>query len=249
MNKKIFLITLGLALAIFGAVAFLVSNLDDIVAKVIESEGSKVTGTDVSVSGVEISIKQGSGTISGLTIASPDGFQPAHAFKLEGVTMDIDLASLRSDVIVIDEIRVSDPQVTAQILQDASSNIQALQKHINQYSASKGGSGAAGSSSDPATNKRLRIKRFAFDGGRVELDATAIGDKEVRAVDLPAFTINDIGGPEGAAPDAVAKAILAALARQTVETVAKSGAKEKALEVIGDKAGEAAKGLIDKIGG
>ena len=247
MNKKIFLITLGLGLAIFGVVAFLISNLDDIVAKVIETEGSKVTGTQVSVSGVSIHLKEGTGTINGLTIASPDGFDAAHAFKLEGVTMDLDLGTLRDDVIVINEIRVSDPRVTAQVLKDASSNIQALQKHVDQYAAGKGG--GSGGSGDAATDKRLRIKQFVFDGGRVELDATALGDKEVRAVDLPAFTINDIGGAAGATPDAVAKAVLAALTRQAIETVAKSGIEQKARDTLKDKAGEVGKGLIDKIGG
>lgn len=248
MTKKIVIIVVGLALAIFGVFAFLITNLDDIVAKVIESEGSKVTGTQVSVSGVSIHLKEGTGTINGLTIASPEGFDPAHTFKLEGVTMDLDLGTLRDDVIVINEIRVSDPRVTAQILKDASSNIQALQKHVDQYATSKGGGGSGGADA-PATDKRLRIKRFAFDGGRVELDATALGDKEVRAVDLPAFTINDIGGAAGATPDAVAKAVLAALTRQAIETVAKSGIEQKARETLKDKAGEVGKGLIDKIGG
>ena len=247
-KKTIILIVVGLALAIFGAVTFLISNLDGIVASVIESEGSKVTGTQVSVSGVSIHLKEGHGTINGLTIASPEGFDPAHTFKLEGVTLDLDLGTLRDDVIVINEIRVSDPRVNAQILKDASNNIQALQRNVDQYTASRGGGGAGGADA-PATDKRLRIKRFAFAGGRVELDATALGDKEVRAVDLAAFTINDIGGTEGTPPDAVAKAVLAALTRQTIETLAKSGIEEKARETLKDKAGEVGKGLIDKIGG
>ena len=182
------------------------------------------------------------GAINRLTIASPAGFDPAHAFQLEGVSMDLDLGSLRDDVIVIDEIRISHPVVSAQVLADASSNISTLQSHVQQYTAEAGGSG------DSDTDKRLRIKRFIFDGGRVELDATALGDKQ-RAVDLPAFTINDIGGPGGAAPDAVAKAVLAALTREAVQAIAKAGVQEKARELMEDKAEEEAKGLLDKIGG
>jgi len=246
MKKKILLIALGLVVVIVGGVTLLLSNLDDLVAKVIESEGSKVTGTQVAVSGVEISLTEGRGAINRLTVASPAGFDPDYAFQLEGVSMDLDLGSLRDDVIVIDEIRISNPVVSAQVLADASSNITALQSHVQQYTAEAGGAGGSGGGSD--TDKRLRIKRFIFDGGRVELDATALGDKQ-RAVDLPAFAINDIGGSAGAAPDAVAKAVLAALTRQAVQAIAKAGVQEKARELIEDKAEEEAKGLLDKIGG
>lgn len=85
---------------------------------------------------------------------------------------------------------------------------------MQQYSADPGGGG----SSDSTTVKRLRIKHFAYDGGRGEIDATALGEKKMRAVDLPAFTIDDIGGTEGATPDAVAEAVFTALTCEAVQT-------------------------------
>ena len=247
--KKFAIAAVVLGLVVFAGLFWFVSNLDDIVAKVIETEGSKVTGTQVRVSGVAISLKEGRGTIDGLTIASPAGFDPDLAFALDGVTLDLDLESLRSDVIVIDEIRVTDPQVTAQVLKDGSSNLTALQKNAEQYGSSHGGGGAGDKGDAQPSDKRIRIKRFAFDGGRVALDATALGDKQTRSVDLPAFTINDIGGARGATPDQVAKAALVAVTKQAAQAVAKAGVEQKAREVIEEKAGEAAKGLLDKIGG
>ena len=245
MNRKFLVIALVVAAVAVGAVTLLVSNLDSLVAKLIESEGSKVTGTDVAVSGVKISLKEGSGAISGLTIASPDGFDPAHAFTLGGIRLDLDLGSLRSDPVVIDEIRVSDPQVAAQILADGSSNILVLQKHVAQFAAARGGSGKGGDGKGAQQDtKRLRIKRLVFDGGGIALDATALGDKQ-REVALPAFTLTDLGGTAGAAPDELAKVVLGALTREATQAIAEAGIKQKAGEVIEDKAQE----LLDKIGG
>lgn len=245
MNRKFLVIALVVAAVAVGAVTLLVSNLDSLVAKLIESEGSQVTGTDVAVSGVKISLKEGSGAISGLTIASPDGFEPAHAFTLGGIRLDLDLGSLRGDPVVIDEIRVSAPQVAAQILADGSSNILALQEHVEQYAAAHGGSGKSGDGKGtPQDTRRIRITRLVFDGGRIALDATALGDKQ-REVALPAFTLTDLGGSAGAAPDELAKAVLGTLTREAAQAIAKSGIKQKAGEVIEDQA----KGLLDKIGG
>lgn len=245
MNRKFLVIALVVAAAAVGAVTLLVSNLDALVAEFIESEGAKVTGTDVSVSGVEISLKEGSGAISGLTVASPDGFDPEYAFALGHVRLDLDLGSLRGDPVVIDEVRVAAPEVSAQILADGSSNILTLQKHVEQYAAARRGSGKSGDGNGATQDtKRIRIKRLVFDGGRIALDATALGDKQ-REVVLPAFTLTDLGGSAGAAPDELAKAVLGALTRQAAQAIAEAGIRQKADEVIDDQV----KGLLDKIGG
>ena len=67
MNKELLITFVVLGLVVLGVGWYFFSNLDSIVAGVIETEGSKVTGTQVSVSGAEISAQEGRGTISGLT--------------------------------------------------------------------------------------------------------------------------------------------------------------------------------------
>ena len=245
MKKKLLIAAVVLAVVVFGAVTLLVSNLDSIVAKLIESEGSRVTGTEVAVSGVKVSLKDGSGAITGLTIASPEGFDPQHAFALGGIRIDLDAGSLRADPVVIDEIRVSDPQVSAQILADGSSNVLTLQKQVEQFAAAQGGNRKSGGGAASAQDtKRIRIKRFVFDGGQIALDASAVGDKQ-RVVALPAFTLTDIGGAAGAAPDEIAQAVIGALTREAAQAIAAAGIKQKAGEILEDEA----KGLLDKIGG
>ena len=125
------------------------------VAQVIEDQGSRVTSTEVGVSGVDISLRDGRGTIAGFDVASPDGFKTSHAFSLGEITVDIDLGSVSQDPVVIEEIRVRAPVVSAELLRSGSSNLDVLRKSIQEYAASHGGDRAR----SDADLKRVRIKR------------------------------------------------------------------------------------------
>ena len=231
-----------LALVCIGGVFFFLSNLNSIVAGVIEKQGSEVASAEVAVSGVRISLRDGRGTIAGLRIASPDGYRVHHAFTLGEITMDIDLGSLKGEPIVIDEIRVLAPEVKAEFLKTGSSNIGALQKNVQQYASSLDNGGKKNDD-----QKRIRIKRFIFEKGRIELDAEALG-LEKRSLDLPAIRLDDIGGAEGARPDVIAQAILGALTRKATAELARAGIDQKVRDLVTDEAKEKAQGLLDKIG-
>ena len=107
-----------LVAAIAVGLVFLVSNLNSLVARIVEDEGSEVTATQVAVAGVDISLREGRGEMAGLTIASPRDFAAREAFSLGGIVVDIDVESLRSDPLVIEEIRVRAPVVNAEIHRD-----------------------------------------------------------------------------------------------------------------------------------
>ena len=64
------------------ALWYVLGNLDRLVEAAIERVGPQVTGTSVLVSGVSISLKEGRGEISGLTIGNPDGFESPHALRI-----------------------------------------------------------------------------------------------------------------------------------------------------------------------
>lgn len=242
--KKIWLgIAAILVLAVIGGAFYVLTNLDSIVARIIEDEGGKVAGTDVSVSGVDISLREGSSTIAGLNIASPDGYGVDQAFSLDEITVVIDLGSLRDDPIVIEEVRVQAPEVRAEILANGSSNILDLQKNARQFADARNG----GAGQKDADRKHIRIKRLVFEKGRIELDATALG-LEARSVDLPAIQLDDIGGAEGARPDAIAQAVLGALTRQASAEIAKTGVQDKVRDLVKDQAKDKASDLLDKIG-
>ena len=240
LMKKVWLgIAAVIVLLVIGGFFYFLSNLNSIVARIIEDEGSQVVATDVAVSGVDISLREGRGTIAGLSVASPAGFETSHVFTLGEITLGLDLDSVRKDPIVIKEIRVRAPVVNAEILQTGSSNVRELQQNIQRYAASLG-------KGDPQSGdvKRIRIKRFVFEKGRIEINASALG-LEGRTLELPAITIDDIGGPEGALPNEIAQAVLGALTRKATAAIARAGIENKVKDLVIDKAGEMAQDLLD----
>jgi uncharacterized protein involved in outer membrane biogenesis len=241
--KKVWLgIAAVLVLVVIGGLFYFLSNLNSIIARIIEDKGSQVVATDVAVSGVDISLRQGRGTIAGLSVASPDGFEASHVFTLGEITVALDLDSVRKDPIVIEEIRVRAPVVNAEILQTGSSNIGELQKNIQQYTASLGEGGQ-----QSGDVKRIRIKRFVFEKGRIEVNASALGLEE-RLLDLPTIQLDDIGSPEGALPDEIAQAVLGALTRKATAEIARAGIENKVKDLVTDQAGDKAREILDKIG-
>jgi hypothetical protein len=245
MKKKVIaggmaIVAIAIALAAF----YLLSNLNSLVAGAIEEHGSDVTDTRVGVSGVDISLREGRGSIKGLTVASPEGFEATDAFSLGDITVDIDLKSVREDPVVIDEIRIRAPVVNAEVTGTGASNIDELRKRVQAYTA--GASGDGGGESGRGT-KNFRIKLFVFEQGRVEVDASALG-VEKRTITLPEIRLSDVGGPSGAAPDELVKVILTTVAKKAMSEIADSEVKRLVKNQLGDSITDKAKGLFERIG-
>lgn len=240
MKKMIIIGTIALGIAIGVGAYYLVSNLSSLVASAIEKHGSDVTQTSVGVSGVKISLREGRGSITDLRIASPEGFKTRNVFALADITIDLDLASVRENPIVIDEIRIRAPVINAEVLKNGNSNIDELRKRVQAYS------GAKAESAD-GVQKKLRIKKFVFEQGRVEVDASALGVGK-RTLTLPEIRLDNVGGEKGVPPDQIAKLILTTVAKKTASEIASSEVNRLIKEQLGESISEKAKGLLGKIG-
>ena len=219
--KKALIVFAAVVVLIVAVVIYMLSNIDSLVARAIEKHGSRVTQTSVSVSGVELSLKEGRGSITGLRIESPDGFDVRDAFTLGEITLDIDIQSLRGEPVVIDEIRVTAPVVNVEVRETGASNIDELRKNVE---ASAGGNAGGGGDSG-GKDKRIRIKRFVFEKGSIEVDATAMG-LEKRTVILPEIRLENIGGADGATPDEITKIILGEVIKKVAVEISGSGVKD-----------------------
>jgi len=243
--KKLVLVLVAVLLVGGGAAIgyYFLSNLNSLVAGAIKKHGSQVTETQVDVSGVDISLREGRGSIHDLRVANPDGYGAQDVFSLGNITLDIDLASVRKDPIVIDEIRVQGPQINAELSKTGSSNVDELRKRVQAYTTSSSKSGRKGN------EKKIRIKKFVFEEGRVVVDASAIGI-EKKEITLPQIRLANVGGSEGAAPDEIAKIIVTTVAKKVSSEIAHSEIdrlikKELGEESLTDKASS----LFKKIGG
>ena len=252
--KKVF-IGLAVIAVILGALLWWLSaNLDVIVKKVIEDVGTDVTQTSVNVSGVEIGLLDGKASLAGLSVANPPGFSGSNIVTLDKVAVEIDIESLNSNPIIINEILVAQPQVFYEMNKDKVSNLDVLKKNVASYSASDSAAPddkAASDEAAPGEEMKLIIKKLRFDGGHLSAVSAIVPDKKIEA-DLPAFQMNNLGqSTGGATSEQIAKQVIDRLIKQAVDVAAKAGVdqltdelKEKGKAALDEKVGDTLKGLF-----
>jgi hypothetical protein len=219
--------------AVIGAVVFWLSgNLDGLVKGAIAKYGSAMTQAKVSVDEVKIAPIDGKGTLGNLIIGNPPGFRTPHAMKLGRIEVDIDIASVTRDVIVIRRIAIIAPEVNYE-LGSAMTNFDAIQKNIASYLGSADNKKKGGT--------KLIVEELTIRQARAQASAALLGDKTV-SVALPDITLRNLGKARGGMTPGelgqqVAAAVTARLAGAVnFEKLLQSGAAAKA--------GPALKGLF-----
>ena len=215
MRKYVLIGLGGLFLVLVVFIWQVAANLDSIVAGVIEEVGSDTLKTRVTVSGVSISFKEGKAGIGGVKIANPDGYSSANIFAMEGIEVDLDIQSMSQDVLVIESIRIHNPQVVFEGNDTGGSNMQTLLDNIESASA-----GESGDSDGQAL--KMIIDQFEFSGGQVKA-SSALKPGEVTELKLPAIKISGIGRAEGGVTaDVVMQQITTELVNEVIEAALKA---------------------------
>jgi len=157
MRKYVLIGLGGLFLVLVVFIWQVAANLDSIVAGVIEEVGTETLNTKVSVSAVSINLKEGKAGIGGVTIANPDGYSNANLLEMEGIEVDLDIESLSQDVLVIESIRIQNPQIFFEGNSSGGSNMQTLLDNMESGTSEESGA---------SDNKELKmiIDQFAFNG-------------------------------------------------------------------------------------
>ena len=182
------------------------------------------------------------------------GFSGANIFTLDKVAVAIDIESLNSNPIIINEILVAQPQVFYEMNKDKVSNLDVLKKNVASYSASDSAAPddkAASDEAAPGEEMKLIIKKLRFDGGHLSAVSAIVPDKKIEA-DLPAFQMNNLGqSTGGATSEQIAKQVIDRLVKQAIDVAAKAGVdqltdelKEKGKAALDEKVGDTLKGLF-----
>jgi uncharacterized protein involved in outer membrane biogenesis len=227
-KRKILIIIAGvLVVVIAAAIILILTNIDSIVKAAIEKYGSEATKTAVRVSSVKIHVTSGEGAIAGLTVANPHGFNSPYVFRLGKISTRIDTRSITSSPIVIDEIRIAAPQVTYEMNSSGASNISLLKQNLQAPAAStpkKTGE----EKKDKGKEKKIIIKRFVIESGRIDVRIAALGDK-TETLTLRRIELTNIGKPGGATPAQVSQQVLSALVDEVgrvVQSLVKKNAEK-----------------------
>ena len=226
-----------------GAFVFLSGDaINTLVKNQIEQVGSKITEQDVSVNKVNLKLLKGTGTIKGLVIANPNNYNAPSAFSLDEITLAINLKSLTTDLIVIDQILIDKPEAVVEFTANGAANIKDILDAIKKNSAN-----ASTVESEQATGGGgpiIRVNKFVLAGVALTVDLTNVGNKS-HQVTLADINLTNIGGQAGLP----ASQLGAELAKQALSSILKQAKKEQVAilkKEVEDKVKEKAK---EKLGG
>jgi hypothetical protein len=213
------------------------SNLESIVARAIESYGTRAAGVPVRVGSVDLALTEGKGTIRGLRVGNPAGYASGDAFRLGEITIQVDPKSITGTPIAIPQIRVIAPEVNAEFDAKGKSNLQTILDHVKSQGAGGGESEATPEAGEPI---RLAVGRFVFEEGMLRGDASALtGDADDSfETTLPSLKLNNIGGSGGATPSEISETILTAFLHQTTKSVVAYQAQRAVEKKLGGDLGK-----------
>lgn len=206
MKKGLLIGGAVLVVVIAAAVFLMFAGLNDLVKAAVEKAGSQATGVKVTLNKADISPTQGRATLSGLVVGNPAGFKTDSAFKMNAISVTIDVASVTKDPIVIKQVVVTDPIVSYE-LGDKGSNIDVIKNNVS-------GPGSAAGKKSESQGPKFIIENLYVRGGKVNVSAVALGGKSMTA-SLPEIHLKDIGKKKGGASQAeVAESVMAALTKR-----------------------------------
>lgn len=174
--KKFLLIFVTIVVVLFLGITF---TLDRIVKSGIESYGSEIAGTEVRAESVSISPISGEGTISGFTVANPDGFEGDYMLSINDFSISLDVLSLLSDEILIHEIILNEASFFVE--QTASGNN--VMKILNNIDAM---------AETESSETSMIIDRFYMENGGIYL-GSSIGEEVEANYTIESLEVRDIG--------------------------------------------------------
>ncbi len=94
----------ALVVGIIGMIILAVLNLGTLIKTATETYGPKITKTEVRLDSADISILNGSGSLSGFLLGNPKGFSMPSAMECDTIRVKVVKESLTTNKIIIEEI-------------------------------------------------------------------------------------------------------------------------------------------------
>lgn len=227
-------VLLAILVAIGVALYQVFANLDSIVARVIEEKGSEAAGTQVTVGGVSIDLRAGSGTISGLEVANPPDFSDRPAIEFDEIRIEIDPMAATSSPIVIREVRVTGARVLMEQTIDGN-NLRTLQGALQRTAPESEAAGPG-----------VVIERFLLEDASVQVEVPQLD--ESRQAGIGRIELTDIGrATNGATAGSVARQVIAPIVRAALESAAAQGIREQLEEEVDEARDEVTEKLLENL--
>lgn len=177
--KRTGLIAGGIAAFLLLLVIIVLIFINPIAKCAIQSIGSDVTGTEITVEDIDISIFSGEASISGLMVGCPEGYSAGgHTLKLGSASAKLDVGSLFSDELVINSVKLKDISVNHEQKDPKSPdcNFNAILANVEAYI------GASPEKQEPETEgQKVRLEKVEVENVQV---CAYMGNVEKTAVTI-----------------------------------------------------------------
>ncbi len=218
MKKSRIALLMLLVIAV-GVIYLWISNpLNGLVKAAMEKYGTEMTQAQVRVGKVDLSPTDGKGSLSGVLLGNPKGFETDHAFKVARIELALEPGSLTDDVILIDKIHIDSPDIIYE-KNDSGTNFDVIQRNVQNYvGAGKNASRDEKPEDEKEASKKMIIKSLVIRNAKVNYNG-------LLDLKLPDIELRNIGKKSGGATSAqVTKVIVAELNKKLSIELAKTAA-------------------------
>ena len=253
MIKKLLLGIVSIIILIAAGLIYLGSNLDGLIKSGVEKYGTMATKATTTLEKVELSLTSGKGTLQGLTLGNPEGFNSESSLKLGLISVLIDTNQIAgTGPIVIKEISIDAPALTYEAKKDGTSNLQKIQENLQTFVSSLSNGKTPeqvkdASSSEPAKAEDARkiiVEHLIITNGNVKLSHELLVGKDLLDAKLPTIEMRDIGkNSAGVTAAQLTQTILQKLTAKAMEVGQASLVKE-----LGNQGIESLKGAVEQSG-
>ena len=221
--------------------AVVLGQLGRLIERGVETQGPKITGTEVALGSASVSIFSGEGKLKNLRIGNPEGYSDGRAFDLGRIEISVDTKSLTSDVVRIRSVVVDGPKLLAEFDPAGRNNLKTILNHVR---AAAGGSGKRPGGESGGGETRMIIDEFRFENAEARALAPSLQlDKTLK---LPPVVLKNLGARQGgAAASDIANQILRPIVDATVRAATREYVKAQR-DKLGDKAREKLRDSIFK---
>jgi hypothetical protein len=250
------------------------------VRQMVHIYGSQVVGTDVNIGRIDVSLKDGRGSVSDITVGNPNGYSKDLIINLGTAAVKVDVESVKKALmetakktgpkvktIVIDEVRISKPEVTYELMNLNRNNANDVMANIKKNTASSAKKEEPKPADKDAVQYNVAIKKVIVEDGTATIAAGLLGVSKSLSIPLPTVTVSNVGTEKQGITigDGLAR-IFQEILKTTVSAVSKvdlsgllsgagdlaNGAVDAAKGAAGatvDAAGKAAQGATDAVTG
>ena len=234
--KIIGILIVVLIIALFAVIL----NLGKIVKTGINTVVPQVTKCEAHVDDVNFNVFGGKFEIKNLVIKNPEGYKTDHAFALGHIFVNVNMGSLMSDVIEIDQVLIDAPEITYEVGL-GNSNLNTILENVNSSLPSSDEEKKEEKEEKKEGGKKVVVNLVKVTNGKIGVSAKIAGGMEAPIV-LPDIEIKDLGKKEGGISMVQAAAITLKTTLLSIFDVLKSSGK-----LLLDGAKAIGEGIVDGV--